>query len=70
MTDDVELAAILRSALPPLIPAAPSRDLWPLIMKQDRAGLKWSWLDVGLAAGAATALWMRPELLALLAFHF
>lgn len=70
MTDDVELVAILRSALPPLTPAEPSRDLWPLVMKQSHARLKWSWLDVGLAAGAATALWMRPELLALLAYHF
>jgi hypothetical protein len=70
MTDDVELAAILRSALPPLSPGERSRDLWPLVMKRSRAGPKWSWLDVGLAAGAATALWMRPELLALLAYHF
>lgn len=69
MTDDTQLVTLLRSALPPVVPTEPSRDLWPLVMHESHAGPKWSWLDLGLAAGVVVALWMRPELLAWLIYH-
>ncbi|MBI1876603.1 MAG: hypothetical protein HYS05_22300 [Acidobacteria bacterium] len=60
----------MRSAVPPVVTAGPSRDLWPLVVKQSQERPEWSWLDVGLAAGVIIALLIWPELLMLLAYHF
>lgn len=70
MTDDTRLLVLLRSAVPPVVTAEPSPDLWPRILGRSRERRKWSWLDVGLVAGVVTALMMRPELLMLLAYYF
>lgn len=70
MTEDTRVLALLRSAIPPVATAAPSRDMWPRIVKRSRDRPKWSWLDVGLGVGVATALVVRPDLLLLLAYHF
>jgi hypothetical protein len=45
--------------------------MWSLVVKRSHERPKWSSLDAALAAGAAlVALWMRPDLLVLLAYHF
>lgn len=70
MTPDSRVVALLRSAIPPVAPAGPARDMWPLVVSRSQQRPKWSWLDFGLAAGAALALWTRPDLLMLLAYYF
>lgn len=70
MTDDTRILDLLRSAVPPVSAAGPLRDMWPPIVERSRDSHQWSWLDVGLGAGIAIALVMRPDLLMLLAYHF
>lgn len=70
MTDDTRMVALLRSALPPVVAAEPSPDMWPRIVKRSQDSEQWSWVDIGLAAAVAIALVMRPDLLMLLAYHF
>ena len=70
MTEDTRVVALLRSAVPPVVTAGPSRDMWPLLVKRSQERPKWSWFDVGLAAGVSIALLIRPDLLMLLAYHF
>ena len=70
MTDDTRLLALLRSAVPPVVTAEPSADMWSRVLGRSRQRQKWSWLDVGLGAGVVMALVMRPELLMLLAYYF
>jgi hypothetical protein len=70
MTEDTQFLILVRSAIPPVVTRAPSRDLWPCVVKRSQARPKWSWLDVGLAAGVAMVLPMRPDVLLLLAYHF
>ena len=70
MTEDTRLLALLRSAVPPVVSAGPSRDVWSLVVKRSQERPKWSWLDVALAAGGAIALLIRPDLVMLLAYHF
>lgn len=68
MTED-SLLNLLRSAMPPVTTAVPSRDLWPLVVQRSGDGRRWSWVDVALALGAAVTLMARPELFLLLAYH-
>jgi len=70
MTEETRLVALLRSAVPPVVTAGPSRDLWPLVVKRSEERPKWPWFDVALAAGVGVAFLMRPDLLVLLAYHF
>jgi hypothetical protein len=70
MTDDTRLLALLRSAVPPVVTAEPSANMWPRVLRRSRERPKWLWLDVGLGAGVVIALVMRPELLMLLAYYF
>ena len=69
MTDDERLERLLRSALPPVANAGPSRDLWPLVVSRSREPMAWSWLDVGLAAVVTILLLRFPNWLWLLAYH-
>jgi hypothetical protein len=68
--DDTRLAALLRSAMPPVRASAPSRDLWPLVARGGRQHASWSWLDLALAAGVAASVIAWPDMLILLAYHF
>ena len=68
-TDDPRLESLLRSVLPPTTAQAPPRDLWPLLVERTEVPAGWSWLDVGMAAAAATALLVFPEWGLLLAYH-
>jgi hypothetical protein len=70
MTDDAQLAALLRSALPPVTIDGPSRDLWPRVVGRARQRTRWTWLDIGLAAAAAAALFLWPDAMLVLAYYF
>jgi hypothetical protein len=70
MTDDLQLAALLRSAIPPVGAHTPSRDLWPRIASRAERRIAWSWFDVALAVAAAASFLVWPEALLLLAYHF
>ena len=70
MTDETRIGVLLRSALPPVVAATPSRDVWLDIVTRSEGDQTWSWLDVGLAAGVAIVLTLQPDLLMLLAYHF
>ena len=70
MTDDRSVQSLLRSALPPATTQMPSRDLWPLVVNRISAPVRWSWLDISLAAVVAMALFKFPECLLPLAFHW
>jgi hypothetical protein len=70
MTDDTQLAALLRSALPPVAIREPSRDLWPAITNRSERRMPWSWVDVGLAALVLLSMAAWPETMLLLAYHF
>jgi hypothetical protein len=69
MIDDTQLAALLRSAVPPVDPQRPSRDLWPRVTSRAQRRATWSWLDLGLAAAVAAACFAWPDVLLLLAYH-
>lgn len=70
MTDDTQLAALLRSALPPVRTDGPSRDLWPALAHRSERRVHWSWLDIGLAAIVVVAVAAWPETMLLLAYYF
>jgi hypothetical protein len=69
MTDDDRLLHLLRSALPRSTGQLPSRDLWPLVVKQMQAPAERSWFDIGMAAVVAILLTLFPEWLLLLVYH-
>ena len=70
MTDDTQLAALLRSALPPVTVDDPSRDLWPRVVSRARQRTRWTWLDIALAAAGAVALFKWPDAMLVLAYYF
>jgi hypothetical protein len=70
MTDDIQLASLLRSAMPPVGTHRPRHDLWPRVMSRARERRAWTWLDVGLAAAVAGSLFVWPDVLLVLAYHF
>jgi hypothetical protein len=69
MTDDDRLEHLVRSAIPPVADAGPSRDLWPAIVNRSRAPVRWAWFDISVAALVVIALLMFPDRLWLLAYH-
>ncbi len=69
MTDDTRLLALVRSALPPVLPAPPPADAWRRILEWNDRRPEWSWLDLAVAAAAAAVLLRRPDLLVVLAYH-
>lgn len=70
MTDDTQIAALLRSAVPPVVAPEPTRDLWPRIARRAEQRLAWSWIDFALAAVVAISFAAWPDVLLLLAYHF
>jgi hypothetical protein len=70
---DAELAALLRSALRPVQDDIRAGDLWPRLLARTEVPPVWSWLDLGLAAGALAGvlatLATRPDWIVLLAYH-
>jgi hypothetical protein len=68
MTDE-HLQNLLRSKIPHALGERPARDLWPEVLNRIEARPAWSWIDVGLAAGVATALVIFPQAAWLLSYH-
>ncbi len=69
MIDDERLKELLRDALKPEPRRAAPQDLWTLIEARGHAPVRWSWLDLGIAAVIAAALLMEPAWLWGLAYH-
>ena len=69
MNDDERIQDLIRSALPPVTAARPTRELWPLVVKRGQTPPAWSWVDVGLAAALAVVLLVFPRLLLVLVYH-
>lgn len=70
MTEDHRLESLIRSALPPAPTTMPSHDLWPSLADRIAAPIvRWSWVDIALAAGVTIALFVFPQTLLPLAFH-
>ena len=68
MTDE-RLKDLVRAALPPSSNDGPAQDLWPPLAARLEQRSRWSYLDLGLAAAAATLLAVFPEWFWLLAYH-
>jgi hypothetical protein len=66
---DEELVRSLRAALPRTDGAAPSGDLWPLIIDRTRQTGRWSTLDWSAAAVIVIALLMFPKWFWFVAYH-
>ena len=69
MLNDQDLARTLRSALPPVTPVAPSRDLWPDVVHRAHQRPRWSAADWSAAAAIAVALLLFPKWFWFLAYH-
>jgi len=70
VTED-QLRELLKSAMPPSTANEPSRDLWPLVRRrQAHRWPAWSWVDLGLGAAAAVAVFSIPDAWFFLACHF
>ena len=68
MNADDHLEQMLRSAVPPVGPAAPSRDLWPSIVNRG-ASRGPAVIDAAIAAVTILALLHYHDWLWLLAYH-
>lgn len=68
-TDDERLQRRLREAFPPPEAQEPAHDLWSRVEHRMEAPASWSWVDVGLAACAAVALFIVPGSFMLIAYH-
>ena len=68
MTDE-RLRELVRAALPPSRNDRPARDMWPRVASRLEERPRWSYLDLGLAAAAATVLAVFPDWFWLLAYH-
>jgi hypothetical protein len=70
MKEDERLTALLREALPDISTAAPSRDLWPTVVMRCRRPVRWSWVDLGIAATVFVAFLWQPKWFVWLSYHF
>ena len=68
MNEDARLERMVRAALPPMTPAAPSHDLWASIVARG-GGRRPGWIDAAIAAMTVLALLRFPGSLWLLAYH-
>jgi hypothetical protein len=68
--DYESLRAALRSALPPVGDAEPSRDLWPRMLERlDRRSARVAWFDWALVALLSVWLVLFPNALPALFYH-
>jgi hypothetical protein len=70
MSDDERLIGLLRQALPSVSTASPSRDLWPGVATRCCRSTRWSWVDLGIAAGVCGAFLWQPGWFVWLSYHF
>jgi hypothetical protein len=69
MINDNQLSRLLQTALPPAGAPAPSRDVWPAIVRRSETRVEVSSVDWSLAALVAIVLLMFPEWFWFLAYH-
>jgi hypothetical protein len=70
MNDDVRLEALIRAALPPMSAEAPSRNLWPAVVRRfEPRRTSVPWVDIALAIGVGGALAVFPQMFLPLVFH-
>jgi len=69
MSDD-RLQEWVRSQLPPVEQAGPTRDLWPDVVERSRRRAAVSVVDVSIAALIGVVLLLFPQWFWLLAYHF
>jgi hypothetical protein len=60
---------LLQSALPPIDPVTPARDLWPDVVRRSRRPAHWTSVDSSLAALVVLALLLFPKWFWFLAYH-
>jgi hypothetical protein len=48
----------------------PSRDLWRALADRAERRVRWSWVDIGLAAIVMLSIAAWPKTMLLLAYHF
>ena len=68
MTDE-RIQELLLTAISPPVDDGPKRDLWPRLARRFDEPPRWSYVDLGLAAGLIAALAIFPEWLWPLAYH-
>ena len=69
--DNEKLAALLRSALPPVGATPPSGDLWPRMLRRlDRRPVQFAWFDLALAGLAAAGFIAFPAAIPWILFQF
>jgi len=68
-TDDELLRSLLKTALPPVTPHPPSRDVWPRVLARTSSGPKWTVTDWSAAAVIVGALLLFPKWFWFLAYH-
>jgi hypothetical protein len=69
MTDDERLQQLLRTAFPSPGDRRGANDRSPAVVDRLQQRPEWTWIDLALAAGVATALLLFPESLFVLSYH-
>ena len=69
MNEDERFRQLLRSAFPESSERGPLRDLWPQVVERVQQPQPWTWIDLAVTAGVATALLLVPEWVFVLAYH-
>jgi hypothetical protein len=69
MMNDERLSQLLRTALPAVDAAAPSRDLWPDVVRRSEARVRITSTDWSVAAIVIVVLVLFPEWFWFLAYH-
>jgi len=69
MMNDEPLSQLLRTALPAVDAIAPSRDLWPDVVRRSDARVRITSTDWSVAAIVIVLLLMVPEWFWFLAYH-
>ena len=67
--DDDRLQQLLRAAFPPPQEQDAADDLWRRVEGRFDEPARWSWVDAGLAALVALALFALPGSFLLIAYH-
>jgi hypothetical protein len=69
--DEKELRRLLKDAMLPFRETAPSRDLWPLLLRRLEApSLRVPWWDWTLLAAATVMFFLSPGIIPALLYHF
>jgi hypothetical protein len=67
--NDIELARILRAALPGAAAHRPPRDLWPEVIRRTQQSPRWSVMDWSAAGIVVVALVIFPKWFWFVAYH-